>query len=50
MSFGITLSLIQPYFSGMAEDFSLEGLEERFERDLERFKKNVFRAFSGRSD
>ena len=33
-----------------AEDFSLEDLEERFERDLKRFKENVDRAFSEQSD
>lgn len=33
-----------------ADGLTLEDIEDRFERDLERFKKNVERAFSERSD
>ena len=32
------------------KDFSLKDLEDRFERDLKRFKKNVDRAFSEQHD
>ena len=34
----------------LKEELSEEEMKERFERDLERFKKNVDQAFSEQSD
>ena len=43
-------SMPQEVSKDPTEDFSTEDLEERLERDLEKFKENVDRAFSEQSD